>query len=188
MPPQCTRWYRRDVHASSPGVDLVVAVHDPRREIARAVGSALGSASVRRVIVVCHNTPPAGIAERLGSLASDPRVTGHTIVVWKPHAHDFTELDDAATGRLFTVCRDVARAIRRALPGVERVYQVTMCDGPVNHLHIQLIPRYAGTPIGSRRLVIRADRCSTARRRRPGSRPHLPNPRPTPTRAFGNSC
>lgn len=74
MPPQCTRWYRRDVHASSPGVDLVVAVHDPRREIARAVGSALGSVSVRRVIVVCHNTPPAGIAERLGSLASDPRV------------------------------------------------------------------------------------------------------------------
>jgi diadenosine tetraphosphate (Ap4A) HIT family hydrolase len=23
----------------------------------------------------------------------------------------------------------------------------------VNHLHLQLIPRYAGTPIGSRRLV-----------------------------------
>jgi diadenosine tetraphosphate (Ap4A) HIT family hydrolase len=86
-------------------------------------------------------------------LASDPRVPGHTIVVWKPHAHDFTELDDQATTRLFTVCRDVARALRGALAGVDRVYQVTMCDGPVNHLHVQLVPRYAGTPIGSRRLL-----------------------------------
>lgn len=86
-------------------------------------------------------------------LASDPRVPGHTIVVWKPHVHDFTELDDAATARLFTTCRNVARALRAALTGVERVYQVTMCDGPLNHLHVQLIPRYAGTPLGSRRLV-----------------------------------
>ncbi|WP_195909165.1 HIT family protein [Microlunatus sp. Gsoil 973] len=86
-------------------------------------------------------------------LASDPRVPGHTIVVWKQHVHDFTELDDEATARLFTVCRNTARALRGALSGAERVYQVTMCDGPVNHLHVQLIPRYAGTPIGSRRLV-----------------------------------
>lgn len=86
-------------------------------------------------------------------LALDPRVPGHTIVVWKPHVQDFTGLDDEATSRLFTVCRDVARALRTSLTGVERVYQVTMCDGEVNHLHIQLIPRYAGTPIGSRRLV-----------------------------------
>lgn len=88
-------------------------------------------------------------------LAPDPRAGGHTIVVWKPHAHDFTELDDAATARLAVVCRDVARAIRAALAGVERVYQVTMCDGAVNHLHVQLIPRYAGTDNGSARLVDR---------------------------------
>lgn len=86
-------------------------------------------------------------------LALDPRAPGHTIVVWKPHAHDFTELDDDATARLFIVCRNVARAIRGSIAGVERVYQVTMCDGPVNHLHIQLIPRYAGTANGSARLV-----------------------------------
>ena len=86
-------------------------------------------------------------------LAPDPRVPGHTIVVWKRHAHDFTELEDAETARLFIVCRNVARALRSAIAGVERVYQVTMCDGPVNHLHIQLIPRYAGTANGSARLV-----------------------------------
>ncbi len=86
-------------------------------------------------------------------LASDPRTPGHTIIVWKPHAHDFSELDDDSTARLFITCRDVARALKNTLAGVERVYQVTMCDGPINHLHIQLIPRYAHTPIGSQRLV-----------------------------------
>jgi diadenosine tetraphosphate (Ap4A) HIT family hydrolase len=86
-------------------------------------------------------------------LAPDPRVPGHTIVVWKRHAHDFTELEDTETARLFIVCRDISRALRSAVAGVERVYQLTMCDGPVNHLHIQLIPRYAGTANGSARLV-----------------------------------
>lgn len=86
-------------------------------------------------------------------LASDPRAPGHSIVVWKAHVQDVTQLDDVAVARLFTVCRDVARALQCALSGVERVYQVSMCDGPVNHLHVQLIPRYSGTPIGSQRLV-----------------------------------
>ncbi|MFC7464063.1 HIT family protein [Brachybacterium sp. GCM10030252] len=87
------------------------------------------------------------------ALAADPRAPGHTIVVWKAHVQDFTSLEDADVTRLFTVCRDVAKALRAALSGVERVYQVSMCDGPVNHLHIQLIPRYSDVPIGSQRLV-----------------------------------
>jgi hypothetical protein len=28
-----------------------------------------------------------------------------------------------------------------------------MCDGPINHLHLQLFPRYPGEPIGSTRFV-----------------------------------
>ncbi|MFK4729861.1 glycosyltransferase family A protein [Agromyces mediolanus] len=55
-------------------VDLVIAAHDPRRQLGRAVSSALSSARVARVIVVCHNTPASGIAERLGALADDRRV------------------------------------------------------------------------------------------------------------------
>lgn len=55
-------------------VDVVIAVHDPCRDIARSVGSALTSAVVARVLVVCHNTPVGGIAERLGRHADDPRV------------------------------------------------------------------------------------------------------------------
>jgi hypothetical protein len=51
---------------TAPEVDVVVAVHDPRRPVARAVASALDQpgASVR-VTVVCHNTGAAGIAARL---------------------------------------------------------------------------------------------------------------------------
>lgn len=86
-------------------------------------------------------------------LASDPRSPGHTIVVWREHAQDFTELDDRGTAHLFSACTRVARAIRAALAGVGRVYLVTMCDGPVNHLHVQLIPRYEHEAIGSERLV-----------------------------------
>ena len=58
----------------APDVDVVIAIHDPRRDIARSVGSALTSASVARVIVVCHNTPVDGIAAGLGTLADDSRV------------------------------------------------------------------------------------------------------------------
>lgn len=85
-------------------------------------------------------------------LDSFPKAHGHTIVVWKPHRADFTELEPHETAELFTRCTEVANAITRAL-GAEKVYLVTMCDGEPNHLHVQLIPRYPGEPIGSRRLA-----------------------------------
>lgn len=43
-------------------VDVVIAVHDRRRPIHRAVRSALSSAAVARVIVVCHGIDPREIA------------------------------------------------------------------------------------------------------------------------------
>jgi diadenosine tetraphosphate (Ap4A) HIT family hydrolase len=87
------------------------------------------------------------------ALAGDPRSPGHTVVVWREHVQDFTGLDDPDTAHLFSVCTRLAHAIRAALTGVARVYLVSMCDGPVNHLHVQLIPRYEHEPIGSRRFV-----------------------------------
>ena len=35
----------------------------------------------------------------------------------------------------------------------ERVYMCTMCDGPNNHYHIQLIPRYSDEKRGSKNFV-----------------------------------
>lgn len=48
--------------ASAPDVDVVIAAHDPSRPIRRAVTSALSSASVARVIVVCHGVEPQEVS------------------------------------------------------------------------------------------------------------------------------
>ncbi len=55
-------------------VEVVVAAHDPRRDVARAVSSVLSSRSVRTVHVVCHNVDEADIRRAAGAAAGDPRV------------------------------------------------------------------------------------------------------------------
>lgn len=55
-------------------VDVVIAIHDARRDIARSAGSALTSSGVARVVIVCHHLDPAVVADRLGALAGDPRI------------------------------------------------------------------------------------------------------------------
>ncbi len=37
--------------------------------------------------------------------------------------------------------------------GAESVYLCTMCDGPMNHFHVQLIPRYSFEKRGSNNFV-----------------------------------
>jgi diadenosine tetraphosphate (Ap4A) HIT family hydrolase len=86
------------------------------------------------------------------NLEAYPRSRGHTIVVYKPHRADFSELAEDETGRVFQMCVRIANAVKHGL-GAEKVYLNTMCDGPLNHLHLQLFPRYAGDPIGSTRFV-----------------------------------
>lgn len=81
-----------------------------------------------------------------------PQMPGHTIVIWKPHHEDFTTLEPGDTARFFGACTEVANALKVALDA-EKVYLVTMCDGYPNHLHVQLMPRYAGEDIGPHRLV-----------------------------------
>ena len=49
------------------------------------------------------------------------------------------------TKRLMTFIRDIY--------GCERVYLCTMCDGPANHYHVQLIPRYKNEKRGSTNFV-----------------------------------
>lgn len=82
-----------------------------------------------------------------------PRARGHTIVLYKPHREDLSQLSDAEAGLVFgVVCVTTVRALKAAL-GAEKVYLNTMCDGAINHLHLQLFPRYAGERIGSTRFV-----------------------------------
>lgn len=62
----------------TPQVDLIIAIHDPSRPLARAVRSALDSGLAvgegLRITVVCHNTPRDGI-EALLDEALRPAVT-----------------------------------------------------------------------------------------------------------------
>jgi dATP pyrophosphohydrolase len=86
------------------------------------------------------------------ALEQHPRARGHTIIIYKPHRDDFTELTPDETSALFGLATRVANALKQAL-GAEKVYLVTMCDGMPNHLHLQLLPRLPGEPIGSRRFT-----------------------------------
>ncbi|GAA1749469.1 glycosyltransferase family A protein [Agromyces humatus] len=58
-----------------PDVDHIIAVHDPSRPIARAVGSVLDHTRCRvRVTVVCHNTDGAEVRRLLGRRGDDSRL------------------------------------------------------------------------------------------------------------------
>jgi histidine triad (HIT) family protein len=81
-----------------------------------------------------------------------PRAHGHTIVLYKPHRADLSELSEEEAGLVIQMCLRFMRAIKQAL-GAEKVYLLTMCDGVLAHLHLQLLPRYAGEAMGSTRLV-----------------------------------
>ncbi len=83
-----------------------------------------------------------------------PRARGHTIVLYKPHRADLSELSAAEAGRVFQMCVAVVKAIKGAL-SAEKVYLNTMCDGVLSHLHLQLFPRYTGECIGSTRFVVK---------------------------------
>ena len=81
-----------------------------------------------------------------------PRMKGHTIVIFKPHREDISEINGEEASEILGLCVRMTNAIKRGL-GAEKVYMNTMCDGEINHLHIQLFPRYPGERIGSSRFV-----------------------------------
>ncbi len=81
-----------------------------------------------------------------------PRMRGHTIVLYKPHREDLSQLTEEEASRIFALCVLITTAIKEGL-GAEKVYLNTMCDGGINHFHLQLFPRYPGDSIGSERFV-----------------------------------
>lgn len=81
-----------------------------------------------------------------------PRARGHVILLANAHYNDMSALPDPLCAAMFLFAKRAMNALKEAL-AVERVYLCTMCDGKVNHFHLQLIPRHPGTPIGSRNFV-----------------------------------
>ena len=68
------------------------------------------------------------------------------------HYHDMSEAPDYINEKIIRFAKQFMRIIREVY-GCERVYLCTMCDGPNNHYHIQLIPRYPHEKRGSRNFV-----------------------------------
>lgn len=85
-------------------------------------------------------------------LAGNPRAIGHTVISTKKHYKDMFEIDDETCKEIYLLAKKIM-IILKEVYNTESVYLCTMCDGPMNHFHIQLIPRYSYEKRGSKNFV-----------------------------------
>ncbi len=85
-------------------------------------------------------------------LVGNPRANGHVIIITKKHFKDMMEIDDKTCNAIFLLAKKVMNILKNVYEA-ESVYLCTMCDGPINHFHIQLIPRYSFEKRGSKNFV-----------------------------------
>ena len=85
-------------------------------------------------------------------LVGNPRAVGHTIISSKKHYKDMMEIPDDLCEKIFVFSKRMMNIIKEVYKS-ESVYLCTMCDGPMNHFHIQLIPRYDFEKRGSTNFV-----------------------------------
>lgn len=85
-------------------------------------------------------------------LVGNPRANGHTAISTKKHFKDMMEADDLTCQEIFVLAKKVMKVLKEVYEA-ESVYLCTMCDGPMNHFHIQLIPRYSFEKRGSKNFV-----------------------------------
>lgn len=85
-------------------------------------------------------------------LVGNPRSKGHMAISSKKHYKDMMDIDDALCEYVFKFAKKTMNIIRDIYES-ESVYLCTMCDGPMNHFHLQLIPRYKDEKRGSNNFV-----------------------------------
>lgn len=85
-------------------------------------------------------------------LVGNPRAIGHTAISSKKHYKDMMEIPDELCSEIFTFAKRMMNILKDVYKA-ESVYLCTMCDGPMNHFHIQLIPRYSFEKRGSKNFV-----------------------------------
>ena len=82
----------------------------------------------------------------------NPRAEGHMCISTLEHYHDMSEAPDNINEKIIRFAKRFMQIICEVY-GCERVYMCTMCDGPNNHYHVQLIPRYPHEKRGSANFV-----------------------------------
>ena len=85
-------------------------------------------------------------------LIKEPRAPGHAVIVSQAHYKDMMAIPDELCSEVYVFAKRAMNALK-SVYGAESVYLCTMCDGPMNHFHVQLIPRYADEMRGSRNFV-----------------------------------
>ena len=85
-------------------------------------------------------------------LVGNPRACGHVTISTKVHYKDMMDINDEICIKIFLLAKKVMNIIKEVYAS-ESVYLCTMCDGPMNHFHIQLIPRYSFEKRGSKNFV-----------------------------------
>ena len=85
-------------------------------------------------------------------LVPNPRAEGHAMIGTKQHYQDMSEAPHSLNEKIIRYAKFMMEIIKK-IYGCERVYLCTMCDGPANHYHVQLIPRYAYEKRGSENFV-----------------------------------
>ena len=85
-------------------------------------------------------------------LVGNPRSNGHTVISSKVHYKDMMEIPDELCEYVFKFAKKMMNIIKDVYKS-ESVYLCTMCDGPMNHFHVQLIPRYSYEQRGSKNFV-----------------------------------
>ena len=85
-------------------------------------------------------------------LVGNPRSEGHVAISIKKHFKDMMEIDDETCKEIFLISKKLMNIIKK-IYNSESVYLCTMCDGPMNHFHVQLIPRYSFEKRGSKNFV-----------------------------------
>jgi len=78
----------------------------------------------------------------------NPVTPGHLLVVPRGHAVGLEDLDRAVGAHVWAVAHDMSRALRRSSLRCEGI-NLFLCDGEVAfqsvfHVHLHVIPRYAG--------------------------------------------
>lgn len=85
-------------------------------------------------------------------LVGNPRSEGHVAISTKKHYKDMMDIDDETCKKVYVLAKRVMIILREVYKS-ESVYLCTMCDGPMNHFHVQLIPRYDFEKRGSKNFV-----------------------------------
>ncbi|MBE6151213.1 MAG: HIT family protein [Firmicutes bacterium] len=85
-------------------------------------------------------------------LVGNPRAKGHTAISSKKHYKDMMEIPDELCKEVYVFAKKVMNVLKEVYSS-ESVYLCTMCDGPMNHFHVQLIPRYDFEKRGSKNFV-----------------------------------